>query len=57
MQRIYVDSMSRVSGSNEYVEFALPYNIYIPEESMMVVDTVCVPNSMYTVSEHVNDLL
>ena len=51
MQRIYVDSRSRVSGTNENFEFALPYSIHIPEESMMVVDSVCVPNSMYTISE------
>ena len=55
MQRIYVDSRSRVSGTNEDFEFALPYSIHIPEESSIAIDTICIPISMYTVSEHVND--
>ena len=54
-QKIYVDSRSRVSGSNEDFEFALPYSITIPEESAMVVDQVVIPNSFYSIEEDLND--
>ena len=55
MQRIHIDSRSRSSGSNESFEFAIPYTINIPEESMMVVDTVAIPNSFHTVTTDYND--
>ena len=55
MQRIYIGSRSRSSGTNESFEFALPYTIHIPEESMMVVDVVAIPNSFYTVTKNYND--
>ena len=55
MQKIYVDSRSRVSGSNEDFEIALPYSIAIPEESAMIVDQVVIPNSFYTIEKGVND--
>ena len=54
-QKIYVDSRSRVSGSNEDFEFALPYSITIPEESAMVVDQVVIPNSFYSIEEDLKD--
>ena len=56
-QKLYVDSRSRVSGSNEDFEFALPYSITIAEESAMVVDQVVIPNSFYTVEEGVSDAI
>ena len=56
-QKLYVDSRSRVSGSNEDFEFALPYSITIPEESAMIVDQVVIPNSFYTVEEGVSDVI
>ena len=43
-------SRSRVSGNNEDFEFALHNNIHIPEGSMMVVGTICIPNNMYTIT-------
>ena len=49
MQKIYVDSRSRVSGTTEEFEFVLPYSITIPSESVMVVDSVAIPNSILTV--------
>ena len=55
MQKIYIDSRSRASGSNESFEFALPYSITIPEESLMIVDKVVIPNSFYTIEQGVND--
>ena len=57
MQKIYVDSRSRVSGTNTDFEFALPYSIAIPEESAMVVDQVLIPNSFYTIETGVNDVI
>ena len=57
MQKVYVDSRSRVSGSNTDFEFALPYSITIPEESAMVVDQVLIPNSFYTIEFDVNDVI
>ena len=55
MQKMYIDSRSRVSGSNTDFEFALPYSITIPKESLMIVDKVVIPNSFYTIEQGVND--
>ena len=55
MQKLYVDSRSRVSGTNESFDYALPYSITILKESEMVVDQVVIPNSFYTVEKGVND--
>ena len=52
-----MDSRSRVSDTNENFEFALPHSITIPEESAMVVDQVVIPNSFYTITTGVNDVI
>lgn len=57
MQRIYVDSRSRVSGTDTDFEFALPMSIDIPVESEAVLDSIVIPNSIRTITEGVNDRL
>ena len=57
MQRIYVDSRSRVSGRAEDFEFAIPISIDLPQESEAAVDSVVIPNSMRTITAGVNDRL
>ena len=54
-QRLYVDSRDRVSGTAEEFEYQLATNITVAEESIAVLDTVCIPNSWYTVSKDRND--
>ena len=55
--RIYVDSRERVDGSNTDFEFALPFSLAIKEKSLALIDVVCVPNSILTVTEHKNDTI
>ena len=52
--RIYVDSRERqdpTHNTNETFELALPSPITILEKSLAMIDVVCVPNSILTVTE------
>ena len=54
-QRLYFDSRDRASGDAEEFEYLLATNITVAEESIVVLDTVCIPNSWYTVSKDRKD--
>ena len=51
MQRIFIDSRDRVTGTNEDFSISLPRSIVVPFESLAVLDTVLIPTSTYTVNE------
>ena len=58
--RIYVDSRERedlANSSNTDFEIALPFSLSIIEKSLAMIDVVCVPNSILTVTENKNDTL
>ena len=58
--RIYVDSRERedvANSSNTDFEIALPFSLSIKEKSLAMIDVVCVPMSIRTVTENKNDLL
>ena len=55
--RIYVDSRERVDGSNTDFQVALPFSLAIKEKSLALLDVVCVPNSILTVTENKNDTI
>ena len=58
--RIYVDSRERedlANSSNTDFEIALPFSLSIVEKSLAMIDVVCVPNSILTVSENKNDTI
>ena len=55
--RIYADSRERVDGSNTDFEIALPFSLAIKEKSLALIDVVCVPNSILTVTENKNDTI
>ena len=57
MQKIYVDSRERVSGTCEDFWINLPYSLTIPKESFMILDRVVIPNTMKTITAGVNDRL
>ena len=50
MQRIFIDSRDRVTGTNEEFSISLPRSIVVPFESLAVLDTVLIPTSTYTVN-------
>ena len=51
-QRIYVDSRDReVGGNANGFDYMLPNNIVVPEESIAVLDSVLIPNSLYSVEK------
>ena len=53
--RIYVDSRERedlANNSNTDFEIALPFSLSIVEKSLAMIDVVCVPNSILTVTEN-----
>lgn len=52
MQRIFVDSRDRVTGTNENFTITLPKSIVIPIESLAVLDTVLIPTSSYTINSN-----
>ena len=55
--RIYVDSRERVDGTDTDFTFELPYTLAIKEKSLAMIDVVCVPNSILTVTENKNDTI
>ena len=55
--RIYVDSRERVEGTDTDFTFELPYSISIKEKSLGMLDVICVPNSILTVTENKNDTI
>ena len=55
--RIYVDSRERVTGTNIDFEISLPMSLAIKEKSLALIDVVCVPNSILTVTENKNDTI
>ena len=55
--RIYVGSRERVEGADTNFTFELAYSISIKEKSLAVIDVVCVPNSILTVTENKNDTI
>lgn len=55
MQRLYVDSRDRSSGTNEDFIYALPRAMQVPQESVAVLDTVFIPHSYYSVTAGVDD--
>ena len=55
--RIYVDSRERVTGTNTDFEISLPMSLAIKEKSLALIDVVCVPNSILTVTENKNDTI
>ena len=54
-QRLYIDSRDRVSGTQTEFEYQLSTNVVVQQESLAVLDTVCIPNSWYTVTNNKND--
>ena len=55
--RIYVDSCGNTDGTDTDFTFELPYSIAIKEKSLAMMDVVCVPNSILTVTENLNDTI
>ena len=55
--RIYVDSREKSDGTDTDFTFELPYSIATKEKSLAMIDVVCVPNNMLTITEHLNDTL
>ena len=55
--RIYVGRRERTSGKHTQFEFALPITLSIREKSLVMIDVVCVPNSILTVQQDKNDTI
>ena len=55
--RIYVDSRGKMEGTDTDFTFELPYSISIKEKSLAMIDVVCIPNNILTVTENKNDTI
>ena len=53
-QNLYIDSRDRVSGTQSDFEYQWNANVVVMQESLAVLDTVCIPNSLYTVTKNKN---
>ena len=59
VKKIYVDSQYKTANSQSTSSFSieLPHSIYMPANSIFMIDDVCIPNAWYTVEEGINDKL
>jgi hypothetical protein len=59
VKKIYVDSQYKTASSQSTSSFSieLPHSIYMPPNSIFMIDEVCIPNAWYTVEEGMNDKL
>ena len=59
VKKIYVDSQYKTASSPSTSSFSieLPHSIYMPQNSIFMIDDVCIPHAWYTVEEGMNNQL
>ena len=56
-RKVYVNSSHRTSGTSTKFHYQLPLDVECPGTCHVAVTSVCLPNSMYSVQQGVNDKL